>query len=85
MNETGPVGEEITLDDIKHKAEGVRDMAVSQARDAGSEVTQQDWTKVLIVAGVGLGVLFSFAYYLGSRAGKATAYEALEDFGRAYD
>ena len=85
MTDDRQVEQEITLDDIKHKAEGVRDLAVSQAKDAAREVVEQDWTRLLIIAGVGLGLLLSFAYYMGSRAGKATEYDAPEDFGRAYD
>lgn len=85
MSETEPVEEEITLDDIKYKAEGVRDLAVSQARGYVDEITDRNWTRIAIIGSIGLGLLFSFAYYMGTRAGKNTAYDALEDFGRAYD
>jgi len=60
----------ITLDDVKHRAETIKDMAVSDAKDAVAKVTEADITKkVLIVAGV---VIFaaSFAYYLGTRSAR---------------
>ncbi len=73
MTEQGSTSElapRITLDDVKHRAEAIKDMAVSDAKDAVAKVTDADLTKkVLIVAGV---VIFaaSFAYYLGTRSAR---------------
>jgi hypothetical protein len=67
---TTEIAPRITLDDVKHRAAAIKDLAVSDAKDAVAKVTEADLTKkVLIVAGV---VIFaaSFAYYLGSRAGR---------------
>lgn len=58
----------ITLDDVKHRAEAVKNLAVSDAKSAVATVTQTDAaTKVLIAVGIVVAVA-SVAYFLGSRA-----------------
>lgn len=65
---TGPV-ERITLDDIKHRAETVKDLAVSDVKAAVGRVVSEDATRtLLIVAGVVVAAA-SIAYVLGSRRG----------------
>jgi len=67
-----PAGEKehISLDDLKHRAEAVKDLAVSEAKDAASRVAEMDATKkALIVIGVAVAVV-SVAYFLGTRAGR---------------
>jgi hypothetical protein len=59
--------ERITLDDIKHRAEAVKDLAVSDAKASVAAVIDTDATRtLLIVAGVVL-VAASLAFYLGSQ------------------
>lgn len=53
----------LTVQDVKHRAEEVRDLAVRDARRA----TQTDPAKLLAIGVVGVLVVASFAYYLGSR------------------
>lgn len=67
-----PVVEPITLEQIKHRAEGIKDLAVVETKEAVGRVFQEDATKTfLIVAGV-VVVAASLAYFLGSRAGRGT-------------
>lgn len=66
--------ERISLDDLKHRAEAVKDLAASEVKDTVSRVTSLDATrKMMIVAGVAVAVI-SVAFYLGARAG-ARRYE----------
>lgn len=65
-----PAPERVTLDDIKHRAEAVKDLAVSDAKEAVGRVISDDATRtLLIVAGVVVAVA-SVAYLLGSRSGR---------------
>ena len=62
--------EKITLDDIRHRTEEVKDLAVSQTKDAAARVMAMDATrKALIVAGVAVAVI-SLAFLMGTRAGR---------------
>jgi hypothetical protein len=69
--EAAPVPEErITLDDIKHRTEEIKDLAVSQTKDAAARVMAMDATrKALIVAGVAVAVI-SLAFLMGTRSGR---------------
>ncbi len=59
----------ITLDDLKHRAETVRDIAVSETKAVASRVSAMEATrKALIIAGV-VCVVVSLAYMAGTRAG----------------
>ncbi|MDZ4168351.1 MAG: hypothetical protein U1E26_01670 [Coriobacteriia bacterium] len=61
--------ERLTLGDLKHRAETIKDLAVSDAKDAVDRVLSADATKqVLIVAGVAVLVI-GVAFMLGSRSG----------------
>jgi len=60
----------ITLDDIKHRAEAVKDLAVSDAKSAVAVVTEADATKKLMIAVGVVVIVASFAYFLGSRAAR---------------
>lgn len=60
----------ITLEDVQHRAQRVRDLAVSETKEAAARVMELDaMHKALVVAGVALAVV-SFAYLLGTRAGR---------------
>jgi hypothetical protein len=68
--ETTPPAERITLDQIVHRAEEVKAMAVTDVKSSVAEVLDSNETRTLLmVAGL---VVFaaSMAFYLGSRAGK---------------
>lgn len=68
-NSAAVPAERVTLDDLKHRAESIKDLAVSDAKDAVDRVLSADATKkVLIVAGVAV-VVIGVAFMLGSRSG----------------
>lgn len=52
----------LTLDDVRHHAEEVRDMAVSQVK----KITETDATKAIIIGAVVVVGLLSLAYMVGS-------------------
>lgn len=64
----GPA-DRITLDDLKHRAEAVRDLTVSETRRAVERVLSQDSTKLMLVAAGVIVVAVSIAYLAGTRAG----------------
>lgn len=69
--------ERVSLDDIRHRAESVKSKAVSEAKGAVDTVVGEDGKRaLLIVAGLVL-VAASVAYYLGTRAGRASGMEDL--------
>ena len=53
----------ITVDDLRHKALQIRDMAEAEARDLARERGAQ----AAVIAVVAVVALVSLAYYLGSR------------------
>lgn len=57
----------ITLDDLKRKAEQVKDIALDDAKRVSREVTSQDATRYVVAAVMTVAVVASVAYYLGSR------------------
>jgi len=60
--------EKITLDDLKHRAEQVKDLAVTETKTAVSNVLDTNEAKTLmIVAGVVI-VAASIAFFLGTRS-----------------
>lgn len=63
----------VTLDDLKHQAEALRDQAVTEAKDTVKTVMGPERKKALMVAaGVAL-VIVSVAYMAGTRSGRAAA------------
>lgn len=54
----------LTVDDIRHHAEEVRDMAVSQAK----QFRDEQGTNIAIIGVVALVGVISLAYYLGTRS-----------------
>lgn len=66
----GPEDPKITLDDLRHRAEAVTDMAVSDAKQAVATVASTEAAKkVMIAVGVVLAVA-SVAYFMGTRAAR---------------
>lgn len=57
-------GSRLTIDDVRHHAEEVRDMALDQVK----RVTQADTTRVVIIGAVVVVSLLSLAYLMGSRS-----------------
>ncbi len=53
----------LTVDDIRHKAEHVRDVAKAEVRRA----THEELTRNLAIAVGAVAFAVSFAYYMGSR------------------
>lgn len=68
----------ITLDDIKHRAQHVKEIAVTETKDAVGRVMGLDTSKqLLIAAGVVIAVV-SLAYFLGARKGRSSLYELMD-------
>lgn len=61
-----PAEERITLDDIKHRAEAVKDLAVVDARDAIGKVVSDDSVKTLLYMAGAVVVVASVAFFLGA-------------------
>ena len=62
----------ITLEDVKHRAEAVRDLAKSEAKRATNTIMHERATQAVMV-GVGVvAVLASLAYLMGTRKGRAS-------------
>ena len=53
----------LTVDDVRHHAEEVRDLAVSKGRALATDQA----TKAVIIGAVAVVAAISLAYYLGSR------------------
>jgi hypothetical protein len=62
----------ITIEDVKRRAEAVRDLAKSEAKRTTNEVLHEQVTRTIIVGVVAVAALASFAYFLGSRKGRAS-------------
>lgn len=67
---TTDLGRPITIDDIKHEATGVKDLALSETKRVAHEALADDIVRTIIVGAVTVAVVASVAYYLGSRAGR---------------
>lgn len=62
----------VSLDDLRHRAEAVKSTAVEEAKGAVDAVMAESATRtLLIVAGV-VVLTASVAFYLGSRAARAS-------------
>lgn len=67
--------ERITLEDVKHRAEAVANLAISDTKAAVSEVVRTDSVRRLaILAGV-IIVAASVAYFAGTRAPRVREYD----------
>jgi hypothetical protein len=61
--------EVLTIDDVKVRAERVRDLATVQAKQTVKDVAAQPMTRIVTVIAVAAGVAMSVAYLMGSRSG----------------
>jgi len=60
--------ERITLDDLKHRAEQVKDLAVSDAKDAVATAFDTSEVRTLLIAAGVIVAVASVAFFLGTRA-----------------
>ena len=63
-----PPEERVSLDDLKHRAETIQNLAVVQAKDVVHEVYEQNVTRALLVAAGVVVVAAGIAYFMGRRA-----------------
>ncbi|MDZ4179778.1 MAG: hypothetical protein U1E29_11210 [Coriobacteriia bacterium] len=63
-SETKKLSTRLTINDVRHHAEEVRDMAVDQAK----AIVEDNRTKGLIVGVVVVALAVSVAFYLGTRS-----------------
>jgi len=56
----------LTVDDVRHHAEEVRDMAITQVK----EFRDEQGTRVAIIGVIAVVGIISLAYYLGTRASR---------------
>jgi len=57
----------ITIEDVKHRAVAVRDLAVSEAKRSTNEMLHERATQTVIIGVAAVLAITSLAYYLGSR------------------
>ncbi len=60
--------ERITLDDLKHRAEQVKDLAVNDARDAVATAFDTSEARTLLFAAGVVVAIASIAFFLGARS-----------------
>ena len=65
-----PPAERVSLDEIKHRAREIQDLAVAQTKEVAAEVYDQNITRAALVALGVVVVVASLAFYLGSRAAR---------------
>lgn len=62
----------ITIDDVKRRAEAVRDLAKAEARTAANELLHDRVARTVAVGAVVVVSLVSIAHFMGMRKGKAS-------------
>jgi hypothetical protein len=65
--------ETLSIEDVKIRAERVRDLATQEARQTVRDIAAQPMTRTVTVIAVALGVGVSLAYFFGSRSGARKA------------
>jgi hypothetical protein len=70
---TPPPAEPLTLEDVKVRAERVRDAASLGAKQAVNDIAAQPLARTVAVLAVAVGVGLSMAFYFGSRSGARRA------------
>lgn len=61
----------ITIDDLKHRAYGVRDQAVLDTKQAYQRAIGDDVVRAVVIGVVAVAALASIAYYMGTRSGRS--------------
>lgn len=67
-NEDTTATERVTLEQIKHRAEEIKDLAAVEAKDAAARVMGEESVKTLVLVVGVVVVAASVAYYLGARS-----------------
>ncbi len=62
----------ITIEDVKRRAEAVRDLAKSEVRRKRDELLHEKAARTIFVGVVAIAALASFAFFMGTRKGKAS-------------
>ncbi len=65
--------ETLTLEDVKIRAERVRDLATVQAKQTVKDIAAQPMTRTVTIIAVAVGVGLSMAYFFGNRSGARRA------------
>ncbi len=63
-----PVEPRVTIDDLKHRAEAVKSLAVRETKDAVNTVFDENATRTLIIVAGVVVVVASLAFFLGSKS-----------------
>jgi len=63
----------LTLEDVKMRAQRVRDLATVQAKQTVKDVAAQPMTRTVTIIAVAVGVGLSVAFFFGSRSGARRA------------
>jgi hypothetical protein len=62
----------ITIEDVKHRAQAVRDLATSEAKRAAAELMHEKVTQTIIAGVVIVTALTSLAFFIGTRKGRSS-------------
>ncbi len=65
--------ERVTLEQIKHRAEEIGNLAINESKRIANDVYEQNVSKAVLVAVGVIVVAASLAYFMGSRAGRRAA------------
>jgi hypothetical protein len=65
--------ERVTLEQLKHRADAISNLAVSESKRVAHEVYDENLSKAVLVAVGVVVVAASLAFFFGSRAGRAAA------------
>lgn len=65
--------ETLTIEDVKVRAERVRDLATTQAKQAVKDVAAQPMARTVTIIAVAVGVGLSVAFFFGNRSGARRA------------
>ncbi len=67
----------ITIEDVKHRAEAVRDLAKSELNRTTNELMHEKVTQTIIAGVVVVAALASIAFFVGTRKGRSSCPPAL--------
>ncbi len=65
--------ETLSIEDVKIRAERVRDLATLEAKQTVKDIAAQPMARTVTVIAVAVGVGLSMAYFFGSRSGARRA------------
>jgi hypothetical protein len=77
MTEPTTAIERVSLDDIRHRADAVKSRALTEARASVDEAIGRENLRTLLMIGGIVIVAASFAFFLGSRSGRAAFAEEI--------